>query len=578
MISTHRFPRATLLLLPLLVAACGGEETKKPPISTTSGTTTTDPTGGGGQGGTGGGGQGGTGGQSLCGNGTIDPGEQCDGDALGTATCQSEGFDGGTLACAADCTLNVSNCTGAEICGDGKDNDGDGLTDCEERECAPACEDSCLAPIPLTDPADTPGLSAGHANQLTPSCAAESGAEVAYSITAATTGMLDAILIEDGSATFSLSVRTDCASDASELGCTTTYVAGQDSTLKLSVPVTEGQTLILVVDTEGASSAGTYTLGAQTRPILCGDGIQDSVEACDDANTDAGDGCSPTCTLESNEVEPNDALGQAAPFAAPYFASISPEGDIDFVQIDLPSPGGIKVSVNGLGEMACSDGSMDSYLTLLDDQGKVLAANDDVVSGSLCSLAAAPGLAAGTYYAKIEASPMSPPDAATFPYELTVTPFACGDGVKDPGEECDDGNLMSGDACTPTCMFTVTETEPNDTIGQSAPYASPWVARIDPDNDIDVISVAVPGPASKLTAKTLSPDGGFCYPGADTYVEILKADGTVLVFNEDNGTYCSTATAENLAAGTYYIRVQATPILDDALVYIFPYALEVTVQ
>ena len=31
----------------------------------------------------------------------IDPGETCDGPDLGMADCQSEGFDGGTLACGA---------------------------------------------------------------------------------------------------------------------------------------------------------------------------------------------------------------------------------------------------------------------------------------------------------------------------------------------------------------------------------------------------------------------------------------------------------------------------------------------
>ncbi len=32
---------------------------------------------------------------------------------------------------------------------------------------------------------------------------------------------------------------------------------------------------------------------------FCGDAIPDPGEACDDANVVAGDGCSPTCTVES---------------------------------------------------------------------------------------------------------------------------------------------------------------------------------------------------------------------------------------------------------------------------------------
>jgi hypothetical protein len=42
--------------------------------------------------------------------------EACDGDDLAGATCESEGFDGGEIACAADCTLDTSECF---ACGDG---------------------------------------------------------------------------------------------------------------------------------------------------------------------------------------------------------------------------------------------------------------------------------------------------------------------------------------------------------------------------------------------------------------------------------------------------------------------------
>lgn len=50
---------------------------------------------------------------STCGNGVIDPGEQCDGSDLGGATCESLGFAGGTLACSGACTYDTSGCTSA---------------------------------------------------------------------------------------------------------------------------------------------------------------------------------------------------------------------------------------------------------------------------------------------------------------------------------------------------------------------------------------------------------------------------------------------------------------------------------
>ena len=46
----------------------------------------------------------------LCGNGVINPGEQCDGANMGAQNCQVQGFDTGTVSCNADCTVNTSAC------------------------------------------------------------------------------------------------------------------------------------------------------------------------------------------------------------------------------------------------------------------------------------------------------------------------------------------------------------------------------------------------------------------------------------------------------------------------------------
>jgi hypothetical protein len=47
----------------------------------------------------------------ICGNATTEAPEVCDGDDFGGETCQTQGFDGGALACAADCSgLDTSGC------------------------------------------------------------------------------------------------------------------------------------------------------------------------------------------------------------------------------------------------------------------------------------------------------------------------------------------------------------------------------------------------------------------------------------------------------------------------------------
>ncbi len=55
-------------------------------------------------------------GGAACGDGIVDPGELCDGDALNGATCISQGFDGGDLVCTAECTFDEAQC---HLCGDG---------------------------------------------------------------------------------------------------------------------------------------------------------------------------------------------------------------------------------------------------------------------------------------------------------------------------------------------------------------------------------------------------------------------------------------------------------------------------
>jgi hypothetical protein len=68
-----------------------------------------------------GGGGGGTGGGDACGNGAVDTGEDCDGQNLDGATCTTigQGFVGGSLSCAADCTFDVTACTAPPTCGNG---------------------------------------------------------------------------------------------------------------------------------------------------------------------------------------------------------------------------------------------------------------------------------------------------------------------------------------------------------------------------------------------------------------------------------------------------------------------------
>lgn len=78
-----------------------------------------------------------------CGNGVIDPPEQCDRSDLGGATCQTQGFSGGTLGCDQSCHFDVSQCTAScpvALCSVD--------ADCGLGLCGPCFEGICLGYTP----------------------------------------------------------------------------------------------------------------------------------------------------------------------------------------------------------------------------------------------------------------------------------------------------------------------------------------------------------------------------------------------------------------------------------------------
>ena len=99
---------------------------------------------------------------ALCGNGQLDSNEQCDGENLNNASCESLEFASGTLACNADCTFNTSTCV-PTTCGDGQLDPGEqcdtkdlGEASCESLGFASGeldCTDSCTFDTSLCVPA-----------------------------------------------------------------------------------------------------------------------------------------------------------------------------------------------------------------------------------------------------------------------------------------------------------------------------------------------------------------------------------------------------------------------------------------
>ena len=560
-------------------AACGDDETRQPPrpgLTTSSGSNA----GGGGAGGNGGGGsnQGGGGSDPGCGNGAVDPGEDCDGADLGGKSCPDFGFDNGDLTCTLECTVETTTCSGVEQCQDAKDNDGDQLLDCDDQDCVAACADACASAQVVPDPVSTAGQTIGHASLAEAATCSDpsSGPAVVYEFTATTTGFLDIEQLTTVDTDLAISVRSTCAAVVTESACANDY-AGMGATETISTPILEGETVYVVVSGSDATQAGAFTLLMGSRATVCGDGIQDPTEECEDLNTTSGDGCSDQCELEATEVEPNNTVVTANTFTAPFFAAISPAGDHDIVAITIPSePSSLIVDTIDVAGGACFTDDLDSYLEILDASGTILLGSDDDSGIGLCARATVTGLPVGTVYVRVRAAVGAP--APTFSYRLDVSIIqdVCGDMAVTPGEQCDDGDVLAGDGCSPTCQFEPTETEPNDVSAQADGYVGPWLATIAPAGDVDMVAVTVPGPNSTIAASTSDYGTGACLANdLDSYLEILGTDGaTVLQFDDNAGVgYCSAATATGLSAGTYFVRTRAAPLVPGAT---FFYELVVT--
>ncbi len=386
--------------------------------------------------------------ENLCGNGAIDPGEDCDGTLDAAETCRLHGFDSGSLSCGSDCRFDSSACSGSENCFDGRDNDGDGLVDCaDSAECGASCADPCASPVAIAETATVSGSTRGRSSVLAASCSEpdSSGPDVAYELHISQDAKLDVRLASTQA--LNLSVRTSCGDEASDLSCS--------SQTRVTLDAHAGDVYYLVIDGDYTTDAGDYVLDVQTRQVVCGDGIRDSSERCDDGNTSDGDGCSAACNVESSESEPNNRRSSADSYNhTPWIARISSATDVDYYSVNVPqAPGSIVVHSLDLGDKACAYNLMDTVVEIYDTNanGNTLLASDDDGGVGKCSLAFATGLAAGNYFVKVSAAEGAAP--ASFPYKLEIGVGLCGDGEPTLTEQCDDGNLIDGDGCDSSCLI-----------------------------------------------------------------------------------------------------------------------------
>jgi len=179
----------------------------------------------------------------VCGDGTLNTaaGEDCDSLQFGGQTCQTAaGFADGTLACTAQCFLDVSGCYG---CGNG------------QVEGAEQCD----------------GANVGSATCTT---------ETSY-----TSGQLTC---NSGCTGFDTSDCHTCGNGATEGPEACDGASLGSATCATETSYTSGQL------TCHSGCTGFDTSNCHT----CGNGTEEGSETCDDNNTSSGDGCSATCQTE----------------------------------------------------------------------------------------------------------------------------------------------------------------------------------------------------------------------------------------------------------------------------------------
>lgn len=426
----------------------------------------------------------------------------------------------------------------------------------------------CTAPFAAADPSTQNGDTTGQGDETDPSCAPGGAADVAYEVTASQTGVL--VLTLSSSADLVLYVRSQCDDSGSELACQDDD--GQNGVETVSLLVTQGETVAVIVDGFDPAEQSPFTLDVATHPLICGDGIVDPSEACDPPDgtscgpdcqglpEQCGDGadndqdgladcedaadCAGACPLASEcagattlgPLENGDTALGTGDFAGSCIGDeLVPEALYSYV---APSDGVLVLdlaSSHDLGiyvRTACTDPSSELYC--IDEHG-----------GGTDELFALPVVAGDPLAVFVDG--FDPPDVGSFSLQSQLVPS--------------------------------TEAEPNGSANQASAPASPVIGTVYPAGDEDWIAVAVPGPSSTLSAAILDFGTGNCAQFlVESELEIYDTDGTSsLAYDDDSGPgACSDVSAFGLSAGTYYLRVASpTPF---GLGGTFGYQLELLVQ
>jgi hypothetical protein len=235
--------------------------------------------------------------------------------AAGTYWLIVESYPGLTTA-ATTVTLSTGNATTPEICANGKDDDGNGLTDCQDAACLndPSCvglecqADIDLGALVLDGPSQRLTVNlATAADRYRPTCAGNVPAgDVAIALTLPQPGGLEVAFTQTGRSIFSLysMPAPGLACDANQQACT---FEDFSSSAVAFVGLPAGR-YVFIVKAQSTALAGTANLrfsafsGRQTE--ICGNGVDDDgnglTDCADPACFGIGTCPAPACVPDQN--------------------------------------------------------------------------------------------------------------------------------------------------------------------------------------------------------------------------------------------------------------------------------------
>ena len=313
--------------------------------------------------------------------------------------------------------------------------------------------------------------------------------------------------------------------------------------------------------------------------ITCIQSQQASAEVCDgldndcDGAVDNGATCpiGQTCTFGACqsgipiEVEPNNTTAQAdsnpvlIAGSQQIAGAISPVADLDLFKVTNAAPAVWRFETFDNTGADCT-GGITTTLRYLNSSGTVVQA--DATSGISGCSAISYTFPAGTYYLQVEEFGNN----STIPaYRLQASVISAATTEVEPNDNQAQANVLSGLDCVAAGNY-------------SAVSSADWYAITVPAGN-SVRAELIEGNTAIETCES---------NGVDSQITLFNALGSQLVADDDTGRgFCSlidgtgsaplNAAAHNLASGTYFIRVQASPLANGAAAQ-FDYKLVVTIR